>query len=241
MKRSERTPGLDPEILDELQARVLVALERFRLSPRPVERKHQLAAEPLAERIRPRRTLQFADDLGGASFGKVAFDPLLEAGEAELLQTRDLGLSKALIRELGQRWPPPKSQCLVEPSLLLDALEVREIELPFREAKAVARRPRLQPFFPEQLPKLRDVHLQRLLRRLGRVVLPERFDQAASRDNVVRLKKQHRQKRALLRPAQLERMPVHEHLERAKDPELQRIRGRDHHAPVSLRRRLSGT
>jgi hypothetical protein len=40
----------------------------------------------------------------------------------------------------------------------------------------IAGRLRLQALLAEQFAQLRDVHLQYLLRRLGRIFLPERID-----------------------------------------------------------------
>ena len=59
----------------------------------------------------------------------------------------------------------------------LETLEAREVELVAVRVQQVARRPREQALLAEQLAQLRDVHLERLLRRRGRLFLPERVDQ----------------------------------------------------------------
>ena len=47
----QRASRLDAELVDERAPRVVVALERLRLAAGAVERKHELAAKPLAERV----------------------------------------------------------------------------------------------------------------------------------------------------------------------------------------------
>jgi hypothetical protein len=64
------------------------------------------------------------------------------------------------------------------------------------------------------------VHLESLLRSLGRIVLPQRVDQPACRDDIVRIKEQHRQKCALLPAAEIEDPAIGRHLQRAEDPKL---------------------
>ena len=73
---------------------------------------------------------------------------------------------------------------------------------------------------PERLAELRDVDLKRLLRRLRRLVLPERLDQAVSRDDLVRMEKQESEERTLLGAADVEDLPVLDDLEWSEDTEL---------------------
>ena len=63
--------------------------------------------------------LELADELGVASRGEVVVDALLEAGEAQLLQPRDLGLGEALVGEVGKRRAAPeRERCSGSPSLM---------------------------------------------------------------------------------------------------------------------------
>jgi hypothetical protein len=54
---------------------------------------------------------------------------------------------------------------------------VREVELIGFRMQQIARRPGEQALLAEQFAQLRDVHLDRLLRRRSRLFLPERVDQ----------------------------------------------------------------
>ena len=51
MQLLEIGAGLDPELLDERAPSVLVGVQCFRLSAGAIERKHQMRAEPLPNRI----------------------------------------------------------------------------------------------------------------------------------------------------------------------------------------------
>src|SRR5207249_10165415 len=86
---------LDPELLDERATRVLVRGERFSLPSTAIEGEHELAAKPLAQRIVGDEALQFADDGGLSGRGEILVDPLLEAREAQLAESRDLTCREA--------------------------------------------------------------------------------------------------------------------------------------------------
>src|SRR5207248_3123914 len=55
---------LDPQLLDERATRVLVRGERLALPPTAVEGQHELAAQPLAQRMVGDEALQLADNTG---------------------------------------------------------------------------------------------------------------------------------------------------------------------------------
>ena len=76
---------LDPELLDERPARVLVRLERLGLPSAAVERKHQLSARPLPERVLAHDRLELADELGGTAELELGLDSLLDRSQPQLL------------------------------------------------------------------------------------------------------------------------------------------------------------
>ena len=61
MQALQLAARLDPELVDELSASVLVDLERLRLTVRPIEREHQLRAEAFPERMLRDEGLELAD------------------------------------------------------------------------------------------------------------------------------------------------------------------------------------
>ena len=223
MQLAQSGAGLDAESVDERRARRLVRLERLGLAARPVQREHQLGAEVLAERMLPHERLQLADQLRVPSVREVELDPLLEAREAELLQTGDLGLGEALVGEVRERISAPQLERLPRLSAVAQELEAGEIELVRLEPQQVSARLRLEALPSEHLPQLRDVDLQRLSRRLRRLLVPEGLDQPLLRDHAVRVHCEHGERGTLLGAAEVERPPVVEHFERAEDAEIHRL------------------
>ena len=177
--------------------------------------------------------LQLPCQLGIPTRVQILLDPLLEAGEVEILQTRDLGLGETAVGEVGERRAPPEGERLRRPAALLQLAKALQIELVPHDAQQIAGRPRLQPLLADQLAQPRDVHLKSLRCGLRRVVLPEGVDQPIPRDDVVRVEEQHREQGALLGTAEIDGLPIGMHLQRAEDPEL--------HSPPGLCRRESAT
>ena len=139
-------------------ARVLVCLERLRLSPRAIEREHELPAQALAQGMLAHELLELADERPVLTLLEVLLDPALETGKAKLLQPGDLSLREALVGELGEWRPAPQGERL--PRLALrEALEALEVEFVLRDAESIARHLRLQPLLPERLAQPGHVHL----------------------------------------------------------------------------------
>ncbi len=166
------------------------------------------------------QSLQLADELRMAPQGEIALDPPFQTDNAQLLEPSDLRLGEALVGELGERGVPPERQRLLQLPLFLQALEAREIELIGFDPQQIAGHLRLHALPAEHLSELRDVHLQSLVRRRRRLVVPQRVDQPVAGDDPVRLHQEQSQKRALLLPAEIERSSVRQDLERAQDPKL---------------------
>ena len=86
----------------------LIGLERLRLSPRPVQREHQLRPQALPQWMLGHEGLQLGDQLGVVTLGELLLDPLLDTGQPKLLQTDDLVLREAPVGEVGKRSPAPE-------------------------------------------------------------------------------------------------------------------------------------
>ena len=210
LELTQGTAGVDPELLDQHPARLLVDLERLRLTARPIERQHQLAAQALPERVLGNERLELADELGVAAEREVRFDPPLERPEEQLLEACDLPLGE-LQRELAQRRPAPEGERLPQPArsvgrlamscFLAKRLEPVKIELPLADLDHVAGGASDEDVAAQSLAKLRDVDLKRLHRRLRRLFGPQRVDQPVPGDDTVRVQKQNGEQGALLRPA----------------------------------------
>src|SRR4029450_12062015 len=106
----KRRRWLDPELLHEHPARVLVGLERLRLPPASIERKHQLAARALTQRVLANDLLEFAHERRRATALGLRLDPLLDRGQAKFLEPCRLVLRERLIWKIGERRPAPEAQ-----------------------------------------------------------------------------------------------------------------------------------
>ena len=148
----QRRARLDPELVHEHAPRPLICVECLRLPAGPVEREHQLSAQPLAQGVLGDKRLQLGDQVAMAAEREVGFDPLLECRQPELLQPRDLDLGERVVRELRQRRAAPERERLAQlaaassarpaaerPSSLLEqGLEPMEVELAVGDRQHVA-------------------------------------------------------------------------------------------------------
>lgn len=80
----QRRRGLDPELLTERAPAFAVDGERVGLAPAPVERDHQLASQPLAERMIRDQLAKLTDEVAVTTEGEVGVDPIPEGGEPKL-------------------------------------------------------------------------------------------------------------------------------------------------------------
>ena len=175
-------------------AGVLVGLERVGLPARPVEREHQLAAEPLAQRVLARPAPRARRRLGrcrrararrrSAPRAPPAAAP--RAGRSRSARTartaksasggprQSASASPSRPRALGVRPTAPR------PTQLLEAAEV-ELRPGRRRGRSPARASRATSA-PSSLPQLRDRVLERGPRGLRRLLAPQLVDQPLGRD-----------------------------------------------------------
>src|SRR5215217_307791 len=114
---------------------------------------------------------QLADELRVPARVQVRVDPFLERREAELLELRDVGLSKRLEGEISKSRSAPQCERLTQlarflfrvqsPCLLHKPPEGFEVELTGPNVDAVTRCLRLEDVGAEGLTQLRDEVLQR--------------------------------------------------------------------------------
>ena len=100
-------PRLDPEVVDQLAASLLIALQRVGLPARSVQREHQLRLKALPQRMLAHERLELADQRGVPSKREVSVDSILERREALFLDPGSLALRERLVREVRQCWAPP--------------------------------------------------------------------------------------------------------------------------------------
>ena len=177
--------------------------------------------------------VELADHLRVAADGDLRLGTLLDELEAQLAETRDLGLRERLVGELGQRVAAKKGERLAQqpcaprriarPRLVDQHADTGQIELIRLQADPVAGRARLDRLGAERLAELRDEVLERRRRGRRRLTGPERVDQAVGRDDAAGVEQEQGEQRALLRAAERDHLSVDRHLERAQDPELDHL------------------
>ena len=215
MKPLERGIGLDSEFLDERLTRVAEGLKRLCLTAGAVERKHQLTAHALPQRIVHGELAKLGHKARVATEVEVRGDTVLEHRNAELFEPADLGLRKRLVAEVGERAPTPQRQSTAEnlggatrvagsqrfPPGGREIFEALEVELAPAQPQHIAGRPCYEQLarLPgpaggfEPLPKSRHRHLQRVGAVRLPVFGPQRGDQPVARHDLVRVQQQQRQ------------------------------------------------
>ncbi len=113
LKVPQRRWRLDPELLVEHAPESLVRIERFCVSPRPVQGEHVLGAEPFAQRLTRDQTFQLAHYVSVIAELQIGLEPPLERRCPELFQACAL-VAREGLRELRQCGPPPERKSLTQ-------------------------------------------------------------------------------------------------------------------------------
>ena len=114
VERAGLRGGLEAPLLVERAPRRLVGVERLLLAPRPGEREHQETAEPLAIRVLRGQPGGVGNHVVVRAELDLGLDAILERGEPELVEPRDLPLEEALVREVGERRSAPERERVAE-------------------------------------------------------------------------------------------------------------------------------
>src|SRR5215211_937677 len=105
-----------------------------------------------------RQRLEVADHVCMPAGCKLCVDAFLDGGESEVLEPRDLRLSPRLLREIGERRPPPMGERFAEDSraslwvtgryrgtrVCDESLEAVDVELVVFQLQHIARRAQQQ-------------------------------------------------------------------------------------------------
>ena len=103
---------VDAQLVGEQRPRTLISAKGFTLPACAVQREHQLAPTPLAQRRVGDRGLELADDLGGATRREQRIGPILDERGMALDPARLLGCAARAIGQFGGA--APEGQRLVE-------------------------------------------------------------------------------------------------------------------------------
>ena len=143
---------LEAELLSERTATLLVGAQRFGLSSRPVEREHELSAQPLSKRLLGDELLELDDELVVAPEREIGFDPLFQRCEPKLVETGDLGLREVRVPELDEGRPTPERKRIAEQVGRRRGFALRERSASFLEAHAKRGRVELVGLEVEPVP-----------------------------------------------------------------------------------------
>ena len=213
-------------------------LECIRLASVPVQRKHQLASQALAEGVIAHERLELGDDLTLTTERKIRVDPVLERREPKLLESRDFGLRKIRVCKLGERGPTPETERLGEccgcgrvvavrkqlAPALDESLEPRCVELVHVEDCGVAVDACLDHGLADCFPQLRDVDLDILWCGRRRSAVPESLDEPFVRDGLATVENEQGEQRGLLAAAHRQAIASIPDLERAEQADVHRAR-----------------
>src|SRR5207244_4220665 len=99
----KRRTGIDPELVDEECACILKGPQSVCLPSRAVQRKHQLGAQPLAERMFRDQALEPGNDLRVPTELQICLDLLFDHRQPELFEPYCLGACELRVAKIGQR------------------------------------------------------------------------------------------------------------------------------------------
>jgi hypothetical protein len=185
MQISEPPARLDAELLGERPPGRCVSIQRFRLAPGARKREHQLATEPLAQRMLGDQDAQPRHELRVAPQRELRLDAFFLRAGAKLLQLGPRRPRERRVRDVGQRRRPAQVDRLVDRDqrragvargelgtrALQQVLEAHHIDRIALDLQHVARRPR-RDVPAERAAQVGDVPMQRSQRRLRRLFAP---------------------------------------------------------------------
>ena len=114
--------------------RTAIRRQRIRLAPRVIQGEHQLAPQSLAQRVLTNQRLELARHLGVPGACKVGIDTIFEAGEAQVLEPRDLRLGESLVADVRERRAAPERERLSQRLRRLLLLALSELFAPSLQA-----------------------------------------------------------------------------------------------------------
>ena len=229
---------LQSQVARETAASVAIDVEGLGLASAAVEREHQLAPQPLAERVLVDAGLELGHDRAVPAEPQLPLDAALDRLEAELVEAMDLPLRELGERELAECRAAPEGERLFEgrDGAPADRRPAGATLRPRAPRTGVRRRRRHRGEGRNPAAASRAHRSPRPTRRLdagvrrspagpsppsGAVLPPQGVDEHVRRDHFAAPQREHRQERPLAPGRELQRLAgVVANLERAEDPEL---------------------
>lgn len=107
LELAQLEPRLQTELGDEQASYLPVGGQGIGLAAAAIERRHQLAAQVLPEGMFRDEPLEAGRDFDVAAKPKLGIEPILQAGQTELVQARCLLAGKRHVVEVGERLSTP--------------------------------------------------------------------------------------------------------------------------------------
>ena len=219
---------LGPELLDECPASRGVRVQRVGLPTRPVQREHEVPAQPLAERVLGDQRLELCDELAVPPEREIGVDPILDGREPALVEVSGVRVHR-LAGEVGECRAAPEREGIVQqrgspcgicvPRLADESRESLEVQLIRAHAQevAVAMRDETIAELPTQAS---GVVAERCTDCSGRLVTPDGLYERVERHGPVRVEQEPRKHGAPLGTAERQHTLAVARLERPQDAEL---------------------
>jgi hypothetical protein len=102
--------GLEPQLLGQHLAHLVVGAERVRLPPVSVQRDHAVRPQPLLERVLADECRELAHQLLVVARAEVGGDALVQRSEAHCVQAGRLGDGEGRAPHVGQGVAPPEGE-----------------------------------------------------------------------------------------------------------------------------------
>ncbi len=217
LELSKRSSWHESKLIAQRGLSLPERLQRVRLSTASVQREHELAAEPLAQRMSRHKVLELGNELRRSPRCQVSVDPIFDRCEPQFLEPRDLVPSEVLVGEVGESSSAPERErlpkCLRRATRIVvdeatsfpgKALELPRVEVDVGERQTVAGRHGLDRCSTERPAKLRDEVLERLGSGRWRRAAPQLLDQTIGGDDLARVQGEKREQGALSPCAELD-------------------------------------
>ena len=243
---------LDPQLLDQCPAPVLVGLQRVGLPVAAVQGEHQLCPKALAVGVLGDQRLELADHVGVPAERELGLDQLLERHHAQIFEPGDLGLRESLVREVGQRRAPPERErplerrngalratgCQLAAPLgdqPLEPVRVQGLRVKLQLVATLTRDEKVSGgtavLTGERPAQTRDARVHRLGSTPRGALTPQLVDQPIGTERLVGMQQQQPEQRPLLDAPKRNRPAIIENFKRAQDADIH-ARGAAAHGPT---------
>ena len=236
LELADRRAGLEPELLAEAAAQVLVGVQGVGLSPGAVLRRHQLGGEPLVQRVGLDRLLELGDDLAGPA-ADLALEQLVHRGEPPLVELHRTGHERRAVPKVEERLAPPLRRAR-RAAWRPPARRRRRPVLPADRSRTHRRRPASRDGVEavpgglaadgvggsaEGAPQAGHVDLHRLARAGLRPLRPQAVDQLVDRDDPAPPRGEEPEHETLLRASQRHPSAIVDELHRPEYSHFHRL------------------